>query len=151
MTRVKGLLLLTRKGWMERIKNLGIFMKHDNVIVPSRRSARSGGPLPVVLFLCAAVSLVGCRSPMQHREKADKVAAEIVRQKQQEALGQTEPFSIERPSDILRRRLLDEQDLPRADEASLGTDRLTPIAHWPKDDDRPAISSPDAPRPCGGR
>jgi outer membrane protein TolC len=95
-------------------------------------------------LLCAGIGLVGCRSPQQHREKADDVAAEIITQTQEEALGKTEPFSIERPSDILRRRLLDEQDLPRADEASLGTDRLTAIPHWPKDDYPPPSSSPDA-------
>ena len=72
------------------------------------------------------------------------MAAKIIRQKQAEALGKTEPFSIERPSDILRWRLLDEQDLPRAGEASLGTSRLTPIAHWPEDDYPPASASPDS-------
>lgn len=119
-------------------------MKQNDPGILNRRSAPPGGLPLAVLLLCAGVGLVGCRSPQQHREKADEVAAEIVTQKQQEALGKTEPFSIERPSDILRRRLLDEQDLPYADEASLGVDRLTPIPHWPKGDYRPESSSPDA-------
>ena len=114
--------------------------------VLNRLLAQRRSPLPAVLLLCAGIGLVGCRSPQQHREKADEVAADIITQKQQEALGETESFSVERPSDILRRRLLDEQDLPRAGEASLGTDRLTPIAHWPKEDYPPEGSSPDADR-----
>jgi len=119
-------------------------MKKNDPGVLNRCSAPPGGLPLAVLLLCAGVGLVGCRSPQQHREKADEVAADIITQKQQEALGKTEPFSIERPSDILRRRLLDEQDLPRADEASLGVDRLKGIPHWPKDDYRPESSSPDA-------
>ena len=51
--------------------------------------------------------------------------------KQKEALGETEPFSIEMPSDILRRRLLEQQNLAVSSEASLGTDRLKPVEHWP--------------------
>jgi outer membrane protein TolC len=49
-----------------------------------------------------------------------------------QALGKTEQFSIERPSDILRRRYLQDQNLPYCSEASLGTDALDPIEHWPE-------------------
>ncbi|MEK7994390.1 MAG: TolC family protein, partial [Planctomycetota bacterium] len=48
------------------------------------------------------------------------------------AFGRTEPFTIERPSDILRRRLLDQQNLAVSSEASLGTDQLKPTKHWPE-------------------
>ena len=37
-------------------------------------------------------------------------------------MGKTEPLEIERPSDILRRRLIEEQNLPVSSTASLGTD-----------------------------
>jgi outer membrane protein TolC len=74
---------------------------------------------------------LGCRSPAKYRSEADKVTSKIITEKQQEALGKTEPFSIERPSDILRRRLLEQQDLIVSSEASYGTDRLKPIKHWP--------------------
>jgi outer membrane protein TolC len=84
---------------------------------------------------------LGCRSPVEHRSEADKVAAEIITAKQKEALGETEPFSIERPSDILRRRLLEQQNLTVSSEASLGTDRLKPIEHWPDSDYLQAKSS----------
>ncbi len=74
----------------------------------------------------------GCRSPAEHRTDADEVASKIITAKQKEALGSTEPFSIERPSDILRRRLLAEQNLAVSSEASLGTDRLKPVEYWPE-------------------
>jgi outer membrane protein TolC len=90
------------------------------------------------------LALVGCRSPGQYREKADKVADEIIAQKQKEAVGKTEPLEIERPSDILRRRLIKEQNLPVSSAASLGTDALKPIPHAPKDNYPPETHSPDA-------
>ena len=100
-------------------------------------------PVAVALLLAGAW-MGGCKSPTEHRARADRTASEIIRQKQQEALGRTEPFSIERPSDILRRRLLEEQGLLFVSEASLGTDKLKPIEHWPEADYRPNTSSPDA-------
>jgi outer membrane protein TolC len=72
------------------------------------------------------------------------VAYNVIEKKQQEALGKTEPFSIERPSDTLRRRLIEEQGLPISSEASLGTDKLKPVAHWPDESYPPEASSPDA-------
>ncbi|MHC4426916.1 MAG: hypothetical protein ACYSYV_12585, partial [Planctomycetota bacterium] len=73
--------------------------------------------------LCAATVvallfvLTGCRTPSKHRLDADKVAADIIQQKQMQALGQTSQFSVERPSDILRRRLLLKQNLPYSSQA----------------------------------
>ena len=87
-------------------------------------------------------TLTGCLTSSQYRKDADKVAKEIIKEKQEQVLGSSEDFSIERPSDILRRRLLIEQDLPYAGEASLGTDRLTPVDHWPEKDYPKAVSSP---------
>jgi len=98
----------------------------------------------VILLACVALALCGCRTPTKHREKADEVAYNIIEKKQQEAVGKTEPFSIERPSDTLRRRLIEEQGLPISSEASLGTDKLKPVAHWPEESYPPDGSSPDA-------
>jgi outer membrane protein TolC len=98
----------------------------------------------IILLACTALVLCGCRTPAEHREKADEVADKIIEKKQQEALGKTEPLSIERPSDILRRRLIEEQGLPISSEASLGTDKLKPIPHWPDNGYPPETSSPDA-------
>ena len=97
--------------------------------------------LTKLLLVSLILIPLGCRSPVEHRSEADKVAAEIITAKQKEALGETEPFSIERPSDILRRRLLEQQNLAVSSEASLGTDRLKPVEHWPDSDYLKAKSS----------
>jgi outer membrane protein TolC len=75
----------------------------------------------------------GCQSPTDHRKEADKVASDVIREQQLNALGKIEDFTISRPSDILRRRLLEGQGLPYSGPASLGTDKLEPIEHWPED------------------
>ncbi|UCG59964.1 MAG: TolC family protein [Phycisphaerales bacterium] len=98
-----------------------------------------------VIGLLVLLTLMGCRSPSGHRANADKVASDIIQQKQLEALGETEEFGIERPSDILRRRLLEGQNLRYSSEASLGTDQLGPIAHWPEPNYPRAISSDGGP------
>jgi len=100
--------------------------------------------VPLIVLVCIGLTFCGCRTPTAHREKADEVAHKIIETKQQEALGKTEPLSIERPSDILRRRLIKEQGLPISSEASLGTDKLKPVAHWPDESYPPEVSSPDA-------
>jgi len=88
----------------------------------------------LVVVLCLTLfAQVGCQSPHQYRLEADKVASEII-QKKMQAIGRTEQFNIERPSDILRRRLLTEQNLIIAGPSSLGTDRLEVIEHWPEED-----------------
>lgn len=96
------------------------------------------------LSAALVVGIAGGCSPERYRAQADKVASKIITQKQKEALDKTEPFGIERPSDILRRRLLDEQDLLYSSEASLGTDKLSPIPHWPEKNYPPASNSADA-------
>ncbi|MGQ0615363.1 MAG: TolC family protein [Planctomycetaceae bacterium] len=82
----------------------------------------------------AALLLAGCRSPRHHRERADRAAAAIIAEKQQETFGRTEAFTVERPSDTFRRRLLLGQGLPAAGPDSLGTDQLEPIGRWPEKD-----------------
>ena len=88
----------------------------------------------VALLLGCACLVCGCKTPGQWRQEADRVAYETIKQKQKEALGRTEPFTIERPADTLRRRLLEGQDLPTASPASYGAKALTPIEQWPDDD-----------------
>ncbi|MHC4119160.1 MAG: TolC family protein [Planctomycetota bacterium] len=98
-----------------------------------------------MLLVCAALlGLAGCKSPGEYRMQADETAYEAIRQKQQEAIGSAEDFTIERPSDILRRRLLKRQDLLYSSEASLGTDRLELIEHWPEDEHPQTGPSGDA-------
>ena len=87
----------------------------------------------LVFSLCMILfTQMGCQSPSEYRLEADKVAGEIIQEKIKQALGHTGQFDIERPSDILRRRLLAEQNLPHSGPSSLGTDQLEPIEHWPE-------------------
>ena len=98
----------------------------------SLRNCKSG---LVILIVCIIVTIhTGCKSPSDYRRQADDVAYDIIRQKQHEALGETEDFSIAKPSDLLRRRLLVDQELLYLDEASLGSGRLEQIEHWPDAD-----------------
>ncbi|MHC4561952.1 MAG: TolC family protein [Planctomycetota bacterium] len=90
--------------------------------------------LGLIAVLCGWLSLTGGCMPSFYRREADKVATSIIEHEQQEVLGRDEPFTIERPVDTLRRRLMLEQNLPRSSEASLGTDQLTQIEHWPEKD-----------------
>lgn len=120
--------------WQTSFRFLGAFMKRSSV----------GCLVCVVSLSCGCMALVGCRSPSQHREKADQAAYDIIEKKQQEALGKTEPIVVERPSDILRRRLIEAQGLPVSGEASLGTDALAQIPHWPDESYPSQVSSPDA-------
>jgi len=92
----------------------------------------------ILLYLfpvCAAsLLLIGCKSAQQHHRDADQVAGRIIQQTQEKALGKTEPFSVEPPSETLRKRLLLSHQLPYSSSASLGSKFLAPIRHWPKDD-----------------
>jgi len=100
---------------------------------------RMAGFFLLSLLLGALTLAAGC-SPATYRSDMDKAAGNIIQQKQLEATGKATPFGIERPSDILRRRLLTEQNLPTSGAASLGTDKLDPIEHWPEEDYPTAIS-----------
>jgi outer membrane protein TolC len=83
------------------------------------------------LLLCSFTLQTGC-NPTSYRTDMNKISSKIISEKQLQATGKTSPFSIERPSDILRRRLLADQNLPTYSQASFGTDRLKKIAHWPE-------------------
>jgi len=98
----------------------------------------------VFLLIWALPQLTGCRSASEQRVKTDEAAAQIISEKQVEALGSKREFSIERPSDILRRRLLSGQKLPYSGSASLGTDKLQKIDHWPEEDYPAFVASADA-------
>jgi len=90
--------------------------------------------LPILFFAMAYLSLMGCQTPASYRLEADKVSNNIIRKKQIQALGKKEEFSIERPGDILRHRLLIGQNLPHSGKGSLGTNKLEKIGHWPEKD-----------------
>ena len=101
----------------------------DDRRVKSHR--RSGPAWTATVLTLACLALCGCMSPEDYKLEADDVAAKIIATHRAEALGQTDPFTIETPADALRRRLLVAQGLPISGPASLGTDRLTPVPYWP--------------------
>lgn len=77
-----------------------------------------------------------------HRTQVDKVALDIITEKQQEALGDSAPFTLDAPADLLRRKLLIDQNLPTAGPASLGSSNLPAIDHWPKQN-KPPVAEQD--------
>ncbi|MBI1390520.1 MAG: TolC family protein [bacterium] len=89
---------------------------------------------PLIAAAAVTLLLTGCASAGKHREEIDQTALKIIEQKQMEALGRIEPFSVEPPEDTLRRRLMIDQNIPHSSPASLNTKELEPIEHWPKDD-----------------
>lgn len=86
--------------------------------------------LAFAAWLCLTLS--ACRSPESFREQADEASEGIIKEKQLEAFGRTENFSIEQAAETLRDRLLIEQGLPKSGSASLGADSLEPTEHWPE-------------------
>ena len=87
---------------------------------------------PLVVWVVAA-GLAGCQ-PAAFRKEADKAALSAIRGKQREAFGGKSDFSIEPPSEVFRRKVLMAQELPTSGRASLGSDALRRIEHWPEAD-----------------
>ncbi|MFI5401453.1 MAG: TolC family protein [Planctomycetota bacterium] len=77
--------------------------------------------------------IAGCLSAPEHREKADRSAASIIGEKQQEVYGQPEPFTIDRPSETFREKLLLAQGLPFTGTESYTAAKLEPVPHWPEE------------------
>ena len=98
-----------------------------------RAEMRIGFYLLLILVISVLFIDTGCTAS-RYRRSADKAAENIIKEKQKQIFGKEEGISIERPSDILRRRLMIEQNLPYSSNASLGTDKLDKIAHWPEKD-----------------
>jgi len=109
---------------------------------PNKTTAWRVKPNIVYALIIGLCFQTGC-TPSDYRSKADKIATDIIQEKQKQALGHTEEFGIERPSDILRRRLLVGQSLPYSGDASLGTDKLRPIKYWPESGYPREVSSAD--------
>jgi len=116
----------------------GLYLKN----APNKTTAWRVKPNIVYALIIGLCFQTGC-TPSDYRSKADKIATDIIQEKQKQALGHTEEFGIERPSDILRRRLLVGQSLPYSGDASLGTDKLRPIKYWPESGYPREVSSAD--------
>lgn len=100
------------------------------------RSARRRWALGAMV---GGLALGGCQSAGEHYAEADDVTARIIEHKQLDTLGRTEPFTIDRPSDTFRRRLLATQGLPVSGAAALGVEHLMKVDHWPTD--APAVET----------
>lgn len=98
--------------------------------------------LSLVAIICLCLLGQGC-SPSHYRQQSDQTAYTLIRQKQLEALGRTEEFSIESAEETLRRRLLRNQQLPYAAASSLGSNFLEEIDHWPEKRQNPFSAGPD--------
>lgn len=77
--------------------------------------------------------IAGCLSAQGHREKADRSAASIIGEKQQEVYGHPEPFTIDRPSETFRQKILLAQGLPYTGSESYTAAKLEPVPHWPEE------------------
>src|SRR5690606_168438 len=84
---------------------------------------------PPALLLAALSPIMACWSAADRSAAADAAALENVRRAQEAAFGSSGEFTIERPSETFRRRLMVNQDLPHAIRASLSTAELPPIDH----------------------
>ena len=84
-----------------------------------------------LLTTLGVVGGAGCSASSYHKA-ADKTAADILKKKQQEAIGRQEPFTIETPADTLRRRLMIDQNLQRSSDASLSSKDVKPIKDSPE-------------------
>jgi outer membrane protein TolC len=86
--------------------------------------------LSISVSLFFALMIASCQTAQQYQREADLVAAEIISQKQQEAFGNTEPFTIETPAETLRKRLLHLQKLPTSGPESLVSVGHTSRSNW---------------------
>jgi outer membrane protein TolC len=110
-------------------------------IFTSLTNLKSRVIISMAFFLAVSALFSGC-SAKSHRLGADKTALSIIKKEQTRLLGKADDFSIEKPSDILRRRLLTEQELAMSGKESLGTDALPKIPHWPEKKYPAAITTP---------
>ncbi len=82
------------------------------------------GPRALTLTaLALAAALAGCMTPERARRQADKAGTRIAEQARREQAGRTETFTIDRPDNRLRDRLMVGQDLP----GTVTSTNITPI------------------------
>jgi len=96
------------------------------------RPALAPRALAIAILLTLAAGLVACQ-PGGYRQQANEAAGDHIDTAQKEGLGETQPFTVDKPSNTLRRRLLNKQVLLTASPASTGTDQLDEPEHWPED------------------
>jgi outer membrane protein TolC len=118
---------------------------------PRSMSSRGRAPRAAgVAALCAALSACLSCTPADYRHQADQTADGIIKSQQAQAIGRSEPFTIETPANTLRKRLMMSQLLPYAARASLGVDEIPPLENWPDKNypPRPPAASQPASAPA---
>ena len=75
-----------------------------------KRMAKGSKHSGIIVGMALFCILCGCRSAQDHKALADSRALGIIADAQREALGTNTAFTIERPSDSLRRQLLRDQE-----------------------------------------
>lgn len=90
------------------------------------------------------ICMVGCRTPGDYRKAADKVADEILAVAQKDVLGRDEAIIVDSPREMLRKRLILDQNIPIADPASRGVEDVAEDAYWTRALHRPAEDAESA-------
>ena len=85
-------------------------------------------------IVAAATFAVGCRTASSWRTEADRRATRIAAETQKAVVGEADALTVETPGDTLRRRLMLDQELVRADPASLGIRDLPTNRYWRAED-----------------
>lgn len=100
---------------------------------------RRGGDRGRVWGVAGALAVLaasGCRSPEAHRADADRTGLGLVDRHRAGLVSNAVPFTIERPSDTFRRRLLEVQGLPTTFAVAI-TNRAAPAVAAPGKDVAP--------------
>ena len=85
------------------------------------------------LFLVSLMLLIsGCKTPQEYRQEADNVAGKIINETRNTLPVTHSEISIERPSSIFRRKLIQDQKLDISSNESLGSDALDVVKYWPE-------------------
>ena len=79
------------------------------------------------------MAINGCKSPEKYRENADKTAYDIIHNAEKDLFNRESTFTIEKPEDALRRRLVEAQGLQYSHNGSLGSENLEKPEYWPEE------------------
>lgn len=88
--------------------------------------------LKVTLVFLAVLTFTGCQTPGVYRAEVDQKALAMIAKTREQALDNGEAFTVDRPSDRLRTRLIQDSGLAVAGPESLGADHLAQVPHWPE-------------------
>ncbi len=84
----------------------------------------------ILAVLVLLLLTTGCRTPLDYRAEADRVALRNLAEAQVKVLGEAEAISVDSPAVTLRQRLLLDQLLPHGGAVSQGVRSLPDSKHW---------------------